>query len=65
MEKDYDIVVIGTGTADRTFVDKVVPSGLKIAMVESRKYGGISPPGGCDLKKYSQISPRSQTGIID
>lgn len=51
MEKNYDIVVIGTGTAGRTFVDKVVPSGLKIAMVESRKYGGISPLGGCDLKK--------------
>ena len=51
MEKGYDIVVIGTGTAGRTFVDKVVSSGLKIAMVESRKYGGISPPGDCDLKK--------------
>jgi glutathione reductase (NADPH) len=51
MEKDYDIVVIGTGTAGRTFVDKIAPLGLKIAMVDSRKYGGMSPPGGCDLKK--------------
>jgi glutathione reductase (NADPH) len=51
MEKDYDIVVIGTGTAGRTLVDKIVPLGLKIAMVDSRKYGGISPPGSCDLKK--------------
>jgi glutathione reductase (NADPH) len=53
MEKDYDIVVIGTGTAGRTFVDKITPLGLKIAMVDSRKYGGMSPPGGCDLKKCS------------
>jgi glutathione reductase (NADPH) len=51
MEKDYDIVVIGTGMAGRTFVDKIVPLGLKIAMVDSRKYGDISPPGSCDLKK--------------
>ena len=51
MEKDYDIVVIGTGTAGRSFVDKVVHSGLKIAMVDSRKYGGISSPGSCDTKK--------------
>ena len=44
MEKDYDIVVIGAGTAGRTFVDKVMPSGLKIAMVESRKYGAFLLP---------------------
>jgi len=26
MEKDYDIVIIGTGTAGRTFADKVARS---------------------------------------
>jgi len=51
MEKDYDIIIIGTGTAGRTFADKVACSGLKIAIVDSREYGGISPPIGCDPKK--------------
>lgn len=51
MEKDYDIIIIGTGTAGRTFADKVASSGLKIAIVDSREYGGVSPPIGCDPKK--------------
>lgn len=52
MEKDYDILIIGTGTAGRTFADKVAHSGLKTAIVDSGEYGGISPPGSCDLKRY-------------
>jgi len=51
MEKDYDIIIIGTGTAGRTFADKVAHSGLKIAIIDSEEYGGISPPRGCDTKK--------------
>ena len=51
MEKNYDIIIIGTGTAGRTFADKVAHSGLKIAIIDSGEYGGISPPGGCDPKK--------------
>ena len=51
MEKDYDIIIIGTGTAGRTFADKVARSGLKIAIIDSIEYGGISPPRGCDTKK--------------
>ena len=51
MEKDYDIIIIGTGTAGRTFADKVAHSGLKIAIIDSKEYGGISPPRGCDTKK--------------
>lgn len=51
MEKDYDIIIIGTGTAGRTCADKVAGSGLKIAIIDSGEYGGISPPRGCDPKK--------------
>ncbi len=51
MEKDYEIIIIGTGTAGRTFADKVAHSGLQIAIIDSGKYGGISPPRGCDTKK--------------
>ncbi|MDP4193373.1 MAG: NAD(P)/FAD-dependent oxidoreductase [Bacteroidota bacterium] len=50
-EKDYDIIIIGTGTAGRVFADKVARSGLKIAIVDSGEYGGVSPPRGCDPKK--------------
>ena len=65
MERDYDIIIIGTGTAGRTFADKVARSGLKIAIIDSREYGGISPPGTVIQKRCLQISPRLQTGIID
>lgn len=51
MEKEYNIIIIGTGTSGRAFADKVANSGLKIAIVDSGAYGGISPPGGCDTKK--------------
>ena len=51
MEKDYDIIIIGTGTAGSTFADKVAHSGLKIAIVDMGEYGGVSPPRGCDPKK--------------
>lgn len=52
MERNYDIIIIGTGTAGRTFADKVACSGSKIAIIDMRKYGGISPPAGCDSKKF-------------
>ncbi len=51
MENEYDIIIIGSGTSGRTFADKVAHSGLKIAIVDSGAYGGISPPGSCDTKK--------------
>jgi len=51
IEKDYDIIVIGSGTAGRAFADKVAQSGLKIAIIDSGEYGGISPPRGCDPKR--------------
>ena len=51
MERKYDIIIIGTGTAGRTFAGKVVPSGLKIAIVDSREYGGTCPLRGCDPKE--------------
>ncbi len=51
MEKEYDIIIIGTGTAGRTFVGKTARSGLKIAIIDSREYGGTCPLRGCDPKK--------------
>lgn len=51
MERKYDIIIIGTGTAGRTFAGKVAYSGLKIAIIDSREYGGTCPLRGCDPKE--------------
>lgn len=51
MERNYDIIVIGTGTAGRTLVGKAARPGLKIAIIDSREYGGTCPLRGCDPKK--------------
>jgi glutathione reductase (NADPH) len=51
MEKEYDVVIIGTGTAGRTLAGKVARSGLKTAIVDSREYGGTCPLRGCDPKE--------------
>jgi glutathione reductase (NADPH) len=51
MEKDYDIIIIGTGTAGRTLAGRVARSGLKTAIVDSRAYGGTCPLRGCNPKE--------------
>lgn len=51
MEKKYDVIIIGTGTAGRTLAGKVARSGLKIAIIDSREYGGTCPLRGCDPKE--------------
>jgi glutathione reductase (NADPH) len=51
MAREYNVVVIGTGTAGRTFIGKILHSGFKIAVVDSREYGGTCPLRGCDPKK--------------
>ena len=63
MEKNYDIIIIGTGTAGRAFADKVARSGSKIAIIDMKKYGGISHPGGCDSKKLFTDLAEARTGI--
>ncbi len=51
MERDYNVIIVGTGTAGRTLAGKISHSGLKIAIVDSREYGGTCPLRGCDPKK--------------
>ena len=51
MEKEYDIIIIGTGTAGRTLAGRAESSGLKFAIIDSREYGGTCPLRGCDPKK--------------
>jgi glutathione reductase (NADPH) len=51
MEKEYDVIIIGTGTAGRTLAGRAGSSGLKFAIIDSREYGGTCPLRGCDPKK--------------
>jgi glutathione reductase (NADPH) len=51
MERAYDIIIIGTGTAGRTLAGRAQSSGLKFAIIDSREYGGTCPLRGCDPKK--------------
>ncbi|MGB9938829.1 dihydrolipoyl dehydrogenase family protein [Methanosarcina sp.] len=51
MERKYDIIIIGTGTAGRTLAGRARSSGLKFAIIDSREYGGTCPLRGCDPKK--------------
>ncbi len=51
MEKEYDIIIIGTGTAGRTLAGRAESSGMKFAIIDSREYGGTCPLRGCDPKK--------------
>lgn len=51
MERDYNVIIVGTGTAGRTLAGKISHSGLKTAIVDSRDYGGTCPLRGCDPKK--------------
>ncbi len=51
MEKKYDIIILGTGTAGRTLAGRADSSGLKFAIIDSREYGGTCPLRGCDPKK--------------
>ncbi len=51
MERDYDIIIIGSGVAGTTLAYKVASSGLNIAIIDCREYGGTCPLRGCDPKK--------------
>ena len=50
---EYDVVVIGTGTAGQTAAYELNARGLKVAVVEkSDKPGGICALAGCQAKKW-------------
>ncbi len=51
MPYDYDIVVIGSGPAGQAVASECRSSGLRLAVVEEREYGGTCPLRGFDPKK--------------
>ncbi|MBE7940097.1 MULTISPECIES: NAD(P)/FAD-dependent oxidoreductase [Ramlibacter] len=51
MAKQYDLVVIGAGTAAMTAASKVRAAGRSVAVVDHRPFGGTCALRGCDPKK--------------
>ena len=51
MKKTFDVVVIGTGEAGSTVATRCAAAGKKVAIVDSRPFGGTCGLRGCDPKK--------------
>lgn len=51
MAKEYDLVVIGTGTAAMVASHRVRAAGWSVAVVDFRPFGGTCALRGCDPKK--------------
>src|SRR5207237_3055482 len=51
MEKNFDVVAIGTGSAASAAVWKIHSAGRRIAVVDWRPFGGTCALRGCDPKK--------------
>lgn len=51
MARDYDLVVIGTGTAATVAASRCQAAGWKIAIIDHRPFGGTCALRGCDPKK--------------
>jgi glutathione reductase (NADPH) len=51
MGEEYDLIVIGTGSAGRTAAFDCRDAGLSVAIVDERLFGGTCALRGCDPKK--------------
>jgi glutathione reductase (NADPH) len=51
MEKNFDLIVVGTGTAGATAAYKCREAGWEVAIIDSRPFGGTCALRGCDPKK--------------
>ncbi len=50
-ERHYDVIVIGSGPAAGTVVSGLQGSGLRVAAIDRRKFGGTCALWGCNSKK--------------
>lgn len=51
MESEYDLVVVGSGTAAMTAAMRVREEGWRVAVIDLRPFGGTCALRGCDPKK--------------
>ena len=51
MTETYDLVAIGTGAAATTVASRCRAAGWRVAIVDSRPFGGTCALRGCDPKK--------------
>jgi len=49
--EEFDIFIIGTGTAGKSVAEECVEEGLRVAIADNREYGGTCANRGCDPKK--------------
>ena len=49
--EEFDVFVIGTGTAGKSVARECVAEGLKVAIADNREFGGTCANRGCDPKK--------------
>jgi glutathione reductase (NADPH) len=52
MRHDFDVLVIGTGTAGFTLALACSKAGRKVAVVDSKPFGGTCGMRGCEPEKY-------------
>jgi glutathione reductase (NADPH) len=50
--QNFDVIVIGTGTAGDTAATILANAGLSVAIADEREYGGTCALRGCQPKKY-------------
>lgn len=68
VNKNYDVIIIGSGSAGQTVAGDLVSAGKKVAVVEKRETGGTCALRGCEPKKvlYSAVEvverARAQSG---
>ncbi len=51
MEEEFDLIVIGTGSGGSVAASKCNNAGWKVAIIDSRPFGGTCARRGCDPKK--------------
>jgi len=51
MRRQFDLIVIGTGTAASTVAHECRSAGWEVAVIDSRPFGGTCALRGCDPKK--------------
>lgn len=57
MAKQYDLVVIGTGTAASTVAERCRNAGKSVAIIDELPFGGTCALRGCDPKKLLRRGP--------